>query len=190
MMSMFGRLREVYSVHPQISQAVVDEVAAIVGTDGGDQVERAKAEMRKIYEEIVPELLPGAVEGIELALAIDLKVAVFSHSEIDWMGRKIMGSGIEEMFEWFAYTSSKGNKGSEEWKEAIKQWGYQPSQVMVWGNSLGSDIWPAIEAGVPATQVFYVLSTVEHGNDGEIPKGVRMVRSLIDVGEVLRLEGW
>ena len=95
-----------------------------------------------------PELYPKTEEVLKYLKSFNLPVIVHSHSQQEWMDVKMSmikdKTGIE--FPYLA-TDISMEKDSESWKRAASLLNLDVSEMLIVGDSLKSDIIPALEAG-------------------------------------------
>lgn len=103
--------------------------------------------LMEIYKE-APEAYEGAREQLELVKGTGRKVGMLTHAGEDWTRRKLWSLGWGSVFDDYYCTPVEKSKGSEEWLAGIENFDTTPEKVMVWGNSINSDIIPAVEIGV------------------------------------------
>lgn len=89
------------------------------------------------------ELLPHAREAVE-ALAGDFRILLITKGDLLDQERKLAQSGLGELFDGVEIVS---NKTPEIYAEIFRRQGEGPERSMMVGNSLRSDVVPAIRAG-------------------------------------------
>lgn len=89
------------------------------------------------------ELLPGVGEAIE-ALARDHRLVIVTKGDLFHQERKIAASGIADFFTGVEIVSEKS---PATYQSAFARYGDAPEKSLMIGNSLKSDVIPAIEAG-------------------------------------------
>ncbi|MCF3595333.1 HAD family hydrolase [Rhodobacteraceae bacterium LMO-12] len=127
------------------------------------------------------ELLPHAREAIE-TLAADYTLVLITKGDLLDQERKLAQSGLGDLFDAVEIVSEKS---TETYRAAFTRHGKGPRQAMMVGNSMRSDVVPAIEAGGWGVYV-------PHGLEWELEKAPAPINSarfaeLVDLGELLRL---
>ncbi len=100
------------------------------------------------------ELLPHAAEAVELAAASHRVVLVTKGDLLD-QERKLAQSGLGDLFDGVEIVS---DKSTETYQTVFARHGSGPEEAMMVGNSLKSDIVPAIKAGAWAVHVPHGLT--------------------------------
>lgn len=124
------------------------------------------------------ELLPQARETIE-ALAGSYRIVLITKGDLFDQERKLAQSGLGELFDAVEIVS---DKNAVTYKRIFERHGDGPAKAMMIGNSLKSDVVPAIEAGgwgihVPH-ELTWVLERVEP------PAAAPRYRRIRDLGEL------
>ena len=122
------------------------------------------------------ETLPRARETLE-ELTGDYRIVLITKGDLFDQERKLAQSGLGELFDAIEIVSSKT---VETYTRIFAQHGDGPERGMMVGNSLRSDILPAIEAGGWGVYVPHDLTwALEHA---EPPNGSPRFRELTDLG--------
>ena len=124
------------------------------------------------------ELLPHAHETIK-ALSADYTLVLITKGDLLDQERKLAHSGLGELFDAVEIVSEKS---TETYRAAFTRYGQGPRHAMMVGNSMRSDVVPAIEAGGWGVYV-------PHGIEWELEKAPQPVGSsrfaeLMDLGEL------
>ncbi|MDQ2094874.1 HAD family hydrolase [Rhodalgimonas zhirmunskyi] len=124
------------------------------------------------------DLLPHAREVIE-ALAPDYTLVLITKGDLLDQERKLAQSGLGEMFDAVEIVSEKV---MQTYHAAFTRHGEGPTHAMMVGNSMKSDVLPAIEAGSWGVHV-------PHGLEWELekaapPQGAARFAELMDLGEL------
>jgi putative hydrolase of the HAD superfamily len=121
------------------------------------------------------ELLPHAQEAVT-ALAADFRVVLITKGDLLDQERKLAQSGLGDLFHGVEIVS---NKTAPVYAQIFARHGSGAGQAMMVGNSLKSDVIPAIEAGGWGVHVPHGLTwALEHA---EPPAGHDRFRSLPDL---------
>jgi putative hydrolase of the HAD superfamily len=127
------------------------------------------------------ETLPLVRETLQ-ALAADYKLVLITKGDLFDQERKLAASGLGELFEAVEIVS---DKTAETYRRIFARHGHGPERAMMVGNSLKSDILPALEAGAWAVHVPHELTwALEHAEE---PLGVARYRRIADLGGLMEL---
>jgi putative hydrolase of the HAD superfamily len=122
------------------------------------------------------ETLPHARETLE-ALAGRYRLVLITKGDLFDQERKLAQSGLGELFDAVEIVS---DKTVSTYRRLFARHGDGPEHAMMVGNSLKSDILPALEAGAWAVHVPHELTWVlEHAQE---PVGQERYRILVDLG--------
>ncbi|UYV37706.1 HAD family hydrolase [Rhodobacteraceae bacterium D3-12] len=124
------------------------------------------------------ELLPHARAAVE-TLAADFTLVLITKGDLLDQERKLAQSGLGEMFDAVEIVS---DKTPETYHAAFTRHGDGPAQAMMVGNSMKSDVRPAIDAGSWGVYV-------PHGLEWDLekadpPLGASRYAELVDLGEL------
>ncbi|THD83471.1 HAD family hydrolase [Aliigemmobacter aestuarii] len=122
------------------------------------------------------ELLPHARDAVE-SLAAEFRVLLITKGDLLDQERKLAQSGLGELFDGVEIVS---HKTAEAYRRIFHRHGEGPDRAMMVGNSMKSDVLPAIEAG--GWGVF-----VPHGltwaiEEADAPEGHPRFHELPDLG--------
>lgn len=107
------------------------------------------------------ETLPGVGEALE-ALADDFRFVLITKGDLLDQERKLAASGLGEMFDAVEIVS---DKSAETYRRAFLRHGDGAARAMMVGNSLKSDVLPAIEAGAWGVHIPYPVTwALEHAD--------------------------
>jgi putative hydrolase of the HAD superfamily len=122
------------------------------------------------------ETLPHVRETLE-ALAGDYKLVLITKGDLFDQERKLAASGLGELFDAVEIVSDKKKATYE---RIFARHGDGATRAMMVGNSLKSDILPALAAGAWAVHVLHELTwALEHAEE---PVGEPRYRKLVDLG--------
>jgi len=123
-------------------------------------------------------LLPHAREAVT-ALAADHRVVLITKGDLLDQERKLAQSGLGDLFHGVEIVS---HKTPEIYRAAFARHGAGADSAMMIGNSLKSDVLPALEAGAWAVHIPHALTwALEHA---EPPKKSARFRSITDLAEL------
>jgi putative hydrolase of the HAD superfamily len=124
------------------------------------------------------ETLPHVEETLA-ALAGNYRLVMITKGDLFDQERKLAQSGLGDMFDAIEIVS---DKSAETYARIFSRHGTGPDQAMMVGNSLRSDIVPAIDAGAWGTYVPHDLTwAYEHA---EAPEQAPRFRQIENVGEL------
>ena len=127
------------------------------------------------------EVMPHAAEVLE-CLAGDYGIILITKGDLFDQERKLAQSGLGDLFDAVEIVS---DKTAAVYARIFDQHGDGPARAMMVGNSLRSDVLPALEAGCWAVHVPHDLTwAVEHA---EPPTDAPRYRQVAHLGEVLDL---
>ena len=131
-----------------------------------------ESSLKKYYKNFYsssPSLFPYTTKTLNQFVKLDAKMGVYSHAQDTWTSKKVEKIKQEYKKEYntdlilpFYTTDINDSKDSFGWRKAAKHLDFTIEQTLVVGDSLTSDIKPAIDAG------FKYLIYLFHSN--EIPK--------------------
>ncbi|QBY02260.1 HAD family hydrolase [Rhodophyticola sp. CCM32] len=126
-------------------------------------------------------LLPHAQEAVR-SLAETHKLVLITKGDLLDQERKLAQSGLGAFFDGVEIVS---HKTTATYQSAFTKYGDGPEYAMMIGNSLKSDVIPALEAGAWGIYIPHGLTwELEHA---ETPTGHSRYRELPDLGEVVTL---
>jgi putative hydrolase of the HAD superfamily len=109
--------------------------------------------------------LPEVEETLQRLQAYPYRLVVFTKGELQDQENKLKRSGLAKYFSHVEITS---NKTEVEFQQLCEHLGILPSQLLMVGNSLKSDIAPALTIGASAIHIpFHVTWQLEHSEDIE-----------------------
>lgn len=122
------------------------------------------------------ETLPHVRETLE-ALAPDYRLVLITKGDLFDQERKLAASGLGELFDAVEIVS---DKTASTYERIFARHGDGASRAMMVGNSLKSDILPALASGAWAVHVPHELTwALEHAEE---PAGEGRYRKLVDLG--------
>ena len=161
---------------------------AIAVTEGkvtAATVEKILEAGREMLEHPV-ETLPGAREAVE-ALVGRYRLVLVTKGDLFDQERKLAASGLGELFDGVEIVSDK-NRATYE--RVFTRHGDGPDRAMMIGNSLKSDVVPAIEAGGWGVYVPHELTwVVEHADEPEGHPRFRRIQHLGELAKVIEEAG-
>jgi putative hydrolase of the HAD superfamily len=128
------------------------------------------------------ELLDGVRETIE-TLAGSYTLMLLTKGDLFDQEQKLARSGIGERFSAVEIVSEKN---VETYRRIIRRAGIEPSQFLMVGNSLKSDVLPALDAGASAVHIPYYTTWAHERVDDAAIAG-RSFPQLTNIRELLTL---
>lgn len=116
--------------------------------------------------------LPEVEETLQRLQAYPYRLVVFTKGELQDQENKLHRSGLAKYFSHVEITS---NKTEVEFQQLCEHLGILPFQLLMVGNSLKSDIAPALTIGASAIHIpFHVTWQLEHSEDIEHERLVKI----------------
>ena len=132
------------------------------------------------------ETLPHARETLA-ALASDYRIVLVTKGDLFDQERKLAASGLGELFDGVEIVSAKT---PETYRRVFTRYGDGPERAMMVGNSLRSDIVPAIAAGSWGVYVPHELNWVlEHDEPPQDTARFRQIAGLDELPDIVRAAG-
>jgi len=144
---------------------------------------QVKEEMTKLIMEVYktsPPFMEGTLAILGVLRQAGVQLGAVTHANKDWTDFKIDTSGLKHFFNKIFVVDENGVKDWHSWKEAISQFGVEPENVAVVGDSLKGDIISAGEAGVKHLFWLDSQSWDPYGKN-KVPQNVRVIKRLTDV---------
>lgn len=130
------------------------------------------------------ETLPDARETLA-ALSGDYRLVVITKGDLFDQERKLAQSGLGDLFHGVEIVS---DKTAEMYRRVFARHGDGPERAMMVGNSLKSDILPALEAGAWAVHIPHELTwALEHAEEPVGQPRYRRIPRLSALDELVRL---
>ena len=124
------------------------------------------------------ELFPGVAETVE-ALSQTHRLVIVTKGDLFHQERKVAASGIAD---YFAGVEIVSDKSPATYREIFARYGDAPDKSLMIGNSLKSDVIPAIEAGGWGVYVPHELTwVVEHADAPAAHPRYREVGAVADL---------
>ena len=101
----------------------------------------------QIYKE-TPRIIEGATETLDSFLYTGVNMGLVTHANREWTEFKLTTLGLNKYFSNIIIADENKHKDSEDWIKAIQTSGFSPSNTMVIGDSLESDIKASANIGV------------------------------------------
>jgi len=179
-----NRLYHRHAVHPGRWNLVIEELISIYGETKREHFTNGLSIIREIFAS--PVKVKTGVHMVLRELSEDgWRLGIVTHALPDWTELKIRSARLERYFERVELVDVNKHKTASAWSAAIRTFGVEPRQVVVVGDSIGSDIIPAYEAGVKE------LVWVDYGKgwsvnrQGKLPKGVKVITEISQLKTIL-----
>jgi putative hydrolase of the HAD superfamily len=124
------------------------------------------------------EMLDGVAEALEQLAALGQLVLV-TKGDLHHQEAKLAASGLGERFDGVEIVS---DKRAETYRRIFARYGVPPEEAVMAGNSMRSDVLPALEAGAWAAYVPFELAWSHELADA--PQGHSRYRELATLGEL------
>jgi len=103
--------------------------------------------------------LPGVEFTLKALQGTDKKIVVFTKGELQDQENKLKRSGLSQ---YFSYTEITSNKSEKEFRTLCEHLSITPKELLMVGNSMKSDIIPALSIGSSAVYIpFHVTWQLE-----------------------------
>ncbi|QIL21599.1 HAD family hydrolase [Thermomonas sp. HDW16] len=157
-----------------IEAAVAITEARISAADVHRIVELGKGLLRHPVE-----LLPGVREAVE-RIAADMPVVLITKGDLFHQEAKVRDSGLSDLFRRIEIVSEKDPRT---YARLFAEFGVEPGQFVMVGNSLRSDIAPVLELGGWGVHVPY-HTTWAHEAEAQLLHGGERMRSIAGLGQL------
>ena len=124
------------------------------------------------------EALPGVAEALE-ALSQTCRLVLITKGDLLHQEQKLAASGLGDLF---AAVEIVSEKDADTYRRVFARHGTGPDQAVMAGNSVRSDILPALDAGSYAALVPYPLVWAHEAADA--PHGHERFKELATLGEL------
>jgi putative hydrolase of the HAD superfamily len=145
-------------------------------------VEKVISIGREMLEKPV-ELLPG-VEEVLQSLTGDYRMVLATKGDLLDQERKLKKSGLEK---YFHHIEIMSEKRTSDFEKLIRHLDVQPSEFLMMGNSLKSDILPVLELGGHAIHIPFHITWVHEQIEHEVEhERFAKVTCISDAAELIR----
>ena len=142
--------------------SMLETATTLAGDDLPPSVTREILDLGKAMLEHPVELLPGVVDALR-RLGDDYTLLVVTKGDLFDQERKLVQSGLADHF---AHVEIVSDKTPDTYRRVFDRHGHGPQRAMMVGNSLKSDVLPALEAGSWAVHVPHELTwALEHAEE-------------------------
>lgn len=139
--------------------------------------ERILRTARSVFERD-PPLVPGARETLALLRSQGARLALLTKGDHELQLRRVERSGLREFFHVIRIVPEKS---PEIIREVVAALGVDAGSAWMVGNSMRSDVVPAMNAGIRAVRIPAHVWEHERTHDHLIPDGVITTSHLVDV---------
>ena len=155
--------------------SMLETATTLAGDDLPPSVIREILDLGKAMLEHPVELLPGVVDALR-RLGDDYTLLVVTKGDLFDQERKLVQSGLADHF---AHVEIVSDKTQETYRRVFDRHGHGPQRALMVGNSLKSDVLPALEAGSWAVHVPHELTwALEHAEEPAGHPRYRQARTL------------
>lgn len=160
----------VLSVNPNRWKTIVPQLESALKVPKSKSIaEAALARLDKIYTE-VPEFEPGAQAVLELAKEWGLLLGLVTHANVEWTLFKLEALGLQDAFDAISIISEdQHHKQPLDWVTAAERLPSHPSQTMVVGDNVISDVVAAVTAGFGAAVWIHDKEGWDVFKQGQLP---------------------
>lgn len=129
------------------------------------------------------ELLPG-IETLLKSLKGKCQLMVITKGDLLDQEGKLARSGLSDYFDWYEVVS---NKNTSSYLKLFESLQIEPSELLMIGNSMRSDVLPVLDAGAHALHVpYHTTWSHEEVSDEELAQYPK-ISSVASAGEI---QGW
>jgi putative hydrolase of the HAD superfamily len=156
-------------------------IETVMELTGGDPPGRIVADILAAGREMLThpvEPLPGVRQALE-ALSNGYRLVLITKGDLLHQEQKLAASGLGEMF---AAVEIVSEKDASTYARVFDRYGTGAAQAAMCGNSLRSDVIPALEAGAWAAHVPYALTWAHELADA--PSGHPRFAELVSISEL------
>ncbi|MDQ3039941.1 MAG: HAD family hydrolase [Pseudomonadota bacterium] len=125
------------------------------------------------------ELLPGVRAAVE-QVASDYPVVLITKGDLFHQEAKVRDSGLADLFKRIEIVSEKD---SATYARVLREFDLEPSQFLMVGNSLRSDIAPVVGMGGWGVHMPYHVTWV-HEAEGKVGVGIERMRSIAHIAQL------
>jgi putative hydrolase of the HAD superfamily len=125
------------------------------------------------------EVLPGVREAV-VEVAREFPVVLITKGDLFHQEAKVRESGLTDLFGRIEIVSEKD---PATYARVLREFGVDPAQFLMVGNSLRSDIAPVLELGGWGVHVPYHV-TWAHEAEGQVGVGIERMRSIVGIGQL------
>lgn len=158
----------------------------VIGAESGTNLDEAVRQA--VYEAAAsvfsnPASLVDGAEEVLTRLASDWRLILLTKGASEVQGRRIEESGLAGYFDEVRIVDTKTE---DVWSKIIEEFAIDPAASWSIGNSLGSDIQPALSCGFSAIWIpAHVWEHEQHGADVVLPERTVRLSSLREVPSFL-----
>lgn len=167
-----------YGVKGFMLSAIETAIALTGGKICAEEIEDILATGREMLAHPV-ELIAGVAEVLP-ALARDYRLLLVTKGDLHHQERKVADSGLEGFFHGVEIVSEKD---SAAYSRVLRRHGAAPQEFVMVGNSLRSDVLPALEIGAAGVYIPYAI-TWAHEHVEAAPVAAPRFRQLADLREL------
>ena len=182
-----NKSHEVIGVSPKKWLRVLSSIAEIYPTISPAALTQSLAILNEIYS-TPSTFLPGAQETLSTLHDAQAPISIVTHANASWTWRKYSWLDLDRYLppEAMVIVDENGHKTDIEWAQGIKRFSVLPTEAIIAGDSPRTDINPALRAGVPPQNVFWIKRP-EYWSvyKEDVPKEVTRLTSISELINVL-----
>jgi putative hydrolase of the HAD superfamily len=163
----------------QAYEQLCDEIARQPDTRVAARINKAA---RTAFLSRAP-LVARARKTLERLRASGHKLALLTKGDAELQNKRIHASGLGDLFEVIAVVPEKN---ADVIRRVVACLGVQPEQACMVGNSLRSDVLPALEAGLQAVWIDAHVWEYERSSDYAVPAQCAALPRLSDIPKAVR----
>jgi putative hydrolase of the HAD superfamily len=129
-----------------------------------------------------PDVFSGTRETLSLLRTQGARLALLTKGDISVQERRVARSGLQGFFD---IVRIVGEKSPEAIRDVVSKLGISPENAWMVGNSVRSDVLPALEAGLRAVWIEAHVWEYERSHDHLVDERVFVVRQVSDVPAVI-----
>lgn len=156
------------------------EALSAVGGDGIPNAAKVRGRVRKAAASVFAARAPlrsGAREMLAELHRADVRLALVTKGDREVQQRRIEDSGLEQFFDLIVIVE---RKSASVFRDVAEQLGVATDELLSVGNSVESDIWPSVDAGIAALWLpAYVWEFEQH--DPALEPDLHRIDDLADV---------
>jgi len=142
----------------------------------------------EIFDDFLPLYAEAEMSWPVLGGLRRIRVAAWTHAEAEWTERKMMMyPGLERVFSGGVFAVDVNRP--KECESVLNSLEVSPNEVVIIGDSLGSDVATAVRAGVPSENIFWINAKGVPVSEVELPDGVRVSANLWEAVKMMAM-GW
>ena len=164
---------------------VIGSVSEYLGEAVGEEITNSVRELLANFYTQSPKPYEETAKILNILNSIGVKLALHSHAQEDWTMMKVdMLEKLSELnFDSMFATDISKDKDEEAWLRVFNDSGYDIEKTLVVGDSLKSDIYPAINIGV---RYLVWIDRFDYGLPEDMPEDIEVmvIRKLSEIENI------